>query len=201
MACLGLVAWCTAGAATAAAEPSALDRTLKGSPIGYLDIRGAGLEHASVVVDRQILCTRGPCRAAVPEGVRTVVIHRDGYKPYTVLLDVQARTEIMIRPSLVKRPSRTDAVVAYVFSALFAGGATGAFVYQRGLESTDSLFADRKYIRYGAYGGWGLAGVIGLSAVYYTFRDKGPPSTGEIKMALEPNIGRDFAGLAMAGHF
>ncbi len=187
-----------------AGEVAALDMPLSGSPVGYVDIRGAGLERARIIVDGAVLCERGPCRKPVKEGARTVVISRGGYKPYQVRLDVQARTEVSIRPDLVKNPSRSDAVVAYVFSALFAGGATGAFLYERGLEPTDSLYEDRKFVRYGAYAGWGLAGVIGLSAVYYTFRDKGPPSTGSIDVravALEPTIGRDYAGLGLGGRF
>lgn len=185
----------------AAGKSHEVNATLKGAPVGYLEIRGAGLEQARLLVDGKVVCEHGPCRVPVAEGVRTVVIRRSGYKPYTVALDIQAHTETVIRPSLVETPSRTDAVVAYVFSALFAGGATAAYVYQGGIEPTEKLYDDRKYIRYGAYAGWGLAGVIGLSAVYYTFRDKGPPSTGDVNVALGPTIDRSFAGLAIAGRF
>lgn len=187
-----------------AGEVHAIDVALSGTPVGYLEIRGAGLERARVVVDGEQVCDRGPCRKPVKEGVRTVVISRDGYKPYKVRLDVQARTEVSIRPSLVKRPSRADAVVAYVFAVTFAGGATAAYLYQDGLTPTDARYEDRKYLQYGAYAGWGLAGVIGLSAVYYTFRDKGPPSTGTIDVsavALEPAIGPGYAGLGLGGRF
>ena len=181
-----------------------LDVPLAGSPVGYLEVRGAGLERARLSVDGQVLCERGPCRKPVKEGVHTVVVSRSGYKPYKVRLDVAARTQISIRPDLVKKPSRADAVVAYLFAGLFAGGATGAYLYQDGLTVDDSLYEDRKFVRYGAYAGWGLAGVIGLSAIYYTFRDKGPPSTGMVDVravALEPTVGRDYAGLELGGRF
>ncbi len=66
----------------------------------------------------------------------------------------------------------------------------------------DSMYDQRTNIKYGAYAGWGLAGVVGLSAIYYTFRDKGPPSTGTVDvkaLALTPALGSDFAGLSVGG--
>ncbi len=187
-----------------AGETHEVTADLKGSPVGYLNIRGANLERARVIVDGAVVCERGPCRTPVKEGPRAIVVSRGGWKPYRTRLDVQARTEITIAPQLAEKPGRGDAVVAYIFTAILAGGATGAYFYQKGLEPTDKYYDKRKYIRYGAYGGWGLAGVIGLSAIYYTFRDKGPPSTGQIDvkaLALTPSVGSDFAGLSVAGGF
>jgi hypothetical protein len=46
--------------------------------------------------------------------------------------------------------------------------------------------------------------VVGLSAIYYTFRDKGPSSTGTIDvkaLALTPALDSGFAGLSVAGGF
>jgi hypothetical protein len=45
-----------------------------------------------------------------------------------------------------------------------------------------------------------IAGVTALTAIYYTFRDKGQPSTGLIDvraMALSPQIGPGYAGVGM----
>jgi len=187
-----------------AGETHEINATLSGSPVGYLNIRGAGLERARVLVDGSVVCEKGPCRTPVKEGNRAIVVSRSGYKPYRTRLDLQARTEVTIVPQLAEKPGRGDAVVAYVFTAVLAGGATGAYFYQKGLEPTDTYYDKRKYIRYGAYGGWGLAGVIGLSAIYYTFRDKGAPSSGQIDvkaLALQPVVGSDFAGLSVGGGF
>ena len=45
-----------------------------------------------------------------------------------------------------------------------------------------------------------IAGITALTAVYYTFRDKGAPSTALIDvraLALQPQIGPGYAGLGM----
>ena len=187
-----------------AGETHEIVATLQGSPVGYLDVRGAGLDHARVHVDRELVCERVPCRKPVREGQRTISISRSGYKTYRTRVDLQARTELSIRPNLKRKPSRTDAVVAYIFAAAIAGGATYAYLYASDLQAGDANFDRKDHITYGAYGGWGLAGVIGLSAVYYTFRDKGPPSTGQIEVravALEPVVGSDHAGVRLGGRF
>ena len=187
-----------------AGETHEIAADLSGAPVGYLNIRGVGLERARVIVDGKVACERGPCRTPVKEGKRSIVIARGGHKSYRTRLEVQARTEITIAPTLVEKPGRADAVVAYIFTAILAGGATGAYFYQKGLEPTDKYYDKRKYIRYGAYGGWGLAGVVGLSAIYYTFREKGAPSTGTIDvkaLALTPVVDSEYAGLSVAGGF
>jgi hypothetical protein len=187
-----------------AGETHEIAATLSGSPVGYLDIRGSGLDSARVYVDGELVCERAPCRKPVKEGSRGVVIARSGYKSYRTRVDVQSKTEISIRPNLKKKPGRGDAVVAYIFSAAFLGGATYAYLYQDKLVMGDKQFDRKDQIKIGAYVGWGLGGVIGLSAIYYTFRDKGPPSTGQIDVravALEPVVGRDYAGMSLGGRF
>ncbi len=177
---------------------------LRGAPVGYLNIRGANLERARVSVDGAVVCEKGPCRTPVREGKRTIVVSRSGFKPYRARLELQAKTELTVTPNLVRRPGRADAVVAYIFTGLLAGGATGAYFYAKGLKMDDSMYDQRTNIKYGAYAGWGLAGVVGLSAIYYTFRDKGPPSTGSVDvkaLALTPAVGSDFAGLSVGGGF
>jgi hypothetical protein len=187
-----------------AGETHEIAASLSGTPVGYLDIRGSGLDGARVYVDRELVCERAPCRKPIKEGTRTIAVARDGYKTYRTRIDIQARTELSIKPSLRKKPSRTDAVVAYIFAAAIAGGATYAFMYSNDLEMGDKNFDQKDNIKYGAFGGWGLAGVVGLSAVYYTFRDKGPPSTGTIDVravALEPTVGPGYGGVSLGGRF
>jgi len=187
-----------------AGETHEIDAQLSGTPVGYLDIRGSGLDAARVYVDRELVCDRAPCRKPVKEGTHTVSIARSGYKTYRTRVDLQAKTELSIRPNLKKKPGRGDAVVAYIFAAAFAGGGTYAYLYSNDLVMGDKQFDHKDQIKYGAYVGWGLGGVIGLSAVYYTFRDKGPPSTGQIDVravALEPVVGSNYAGLSLGGAF
>jgi hypothetical protein len=187
-----------------AGETHEINAQLSGSPVGYLDIRGSGLDSARVYIDGEMVCERAPCRKPVKEGTRTIAIARDGYKTYRTRVDVAAKTELSIKPTLRKKPSRVDAVVAYVFAAAIAGGATYAYMYSGDLQAGDKNFDQKDNIKYGAYGGWGLAGVVGLSAVYYTFRDKGPPSTGSIDVravALEPTVGPGYGGLSLGGRF
>ena len=177
---------------------------LRGAPVGYLNIRGANLERARVLVDGAVVCEKGPCRTPVREGKHTIVVARSGWKPYRARLELQAKTELTVTPALAKRPGRTDAVVAYIFTGLLAGGATGAYFYAKGLKVDDSMYDQRTNIKYGAYAGWGLAGVVGLSAIYYTFRDKGPPSTGTVDvkaLAFTPTVGSGYAGLTVGGGF
>lgn len=184
-----------------AGETHEITANLEGTPVGYLDVRGSG---ARVYVDGELVCERAPCRKPVKEGTHTVSISRGGYKTYRTRVDVQAKTELSIKPNLKPKPGRGDAVVAYIFSAAFLGAATYAYIYQGDLVMGDKQFERKDQIKIGAYVGWGLGGVIGLSAVYYTFRDKGPPSTGQIDVravALEPVVGTDYAGLSLGGRF
>ncbi len=187
-----------------AGEAGEVDAQLSGAPVGYLNIRATSTGTTRVSADGARLCDQVPCREPLREGKHKIVLSRGGYKPYRATLDFQARTEVTLRPNLVKKPGRGDAVTAYVFAVLLAGGGTAAYLYADKLQIGDSQFGNKKYIQYGAYGGWGLGGLIGLTAIYYTFRDKGPPSTATIDMrslALSPAAGPGYAGLDLAGSF
>jgi tetratricopeptide (TPR) repeat protein len=198
-----------------AGEAAEINATLKGAPVGYLYVRGAGIEASQIYLDGQVLCERGPCRKPVKEGVHRVSVRRPGYKSYTTTIEVQAKTEINLKTALAKRPGRGDAVVAYIFSGLFAGG--GVYL---GLQSQkiskdlkadiaagtppvdqgDPRFKKGKYFAIGADAAYGVAGLLGLAAIYYTFRDKGAPSAGIVDvraLALTPSIGPNYAGLSM----
>jgi len=198
-----------------AGEAAEINATMKGSPVGYLYVRGYGIESSRIYVDGKLACERGPCRTPVREGKHRVTVSRSGYKPYRTRVDVQAKTEISLRASLAKKPGRGDAVVAYLFAAGFAGG--GVYLGRESNKLRDQLRAEidagdpppdasdprfkrGKYFAMGANAAYGVAGLVGLAAIYYTFRDKGAASTATIdvrSLALVPDLGPDHAGLAM----
>jgi hypothetical protein len=202
-----------------AGEAHDVEAQLKGAPVGYLNLRGAGIEHSEILVDGKTLCERGPCRKPVKEGTHTVTVRRSGYKPYTTRVDVQARTEISVRASLTKRPGRGDAIAAYVAAGIFTGGGIYLGTRAKSLEksikadiaagdpppdSNDPRLMKGKIFAIAADATFAVAGVIALTAIYYTFRDKGSPSTGQVDVraiALQPEVGLGYAGLSLGGHF
>jgi tetratricopeptide (TPR) repeat protein len=189
--------------------------TLSGAPVGYLNFRGRDVEQTTIYLDGEVLCERGPCRKAVPQGTHTVTVRRPGHKAYSRTIEVQAKTETTIRPQMAKRPGRGDAVWAYVFSAAFLGG--GIYLGMQSNDLRDQLEAEiaagmpppdpndprfdhGKYYSWGANAAYGLAGISLLTAVYYTFRDKGPPSTATTDVravAVEPHLSPGYAGVGM----
>jgi hypothetical protein len=128
---------------------------------------------------------------------------------------VPARTETTIKVTLASKEGHGDAIGAYLLAAAFGGG--GAFLglqaqkYRDELrkaidagdppvDSHDDRFTKGKIFAIAADATYVLAGITALTAIYYTFRDKGPPSTGLIDVravALQPQIGPEYAGLAM----
>ncbi len=198
-----------------AGEAHEVGAQLKGSPVGYLNLRGAGIEKSEILVDGKVLCERGPCRKPVKEGTHTVTIRRPGYKPYTARVDVQARTEISVRAQLARKPGRGDAIAAGVVSAIFAGGGIYLGLQARSIESDlraeidagdppldseDPRFFRGKIFAISADAAFAVSGVVALTAIYYAFREKGSASTGQIDVraiALEPQIGPGYAGLGM----
>lgn len=198
-----------------AGEAAEISSTLKGSPVGYLYVRGPGIESSSIYLDGKLLCERGPCRKPVKEGRHKVSVRRSGYKPYTTTIEVQAKTELNLKAELAKKPGRGDAVVAYVFAGLFAGGGVYLGLQAQNLEKEledavangnppldqdDPRFDRGKYFAIGANAAYGVAGLLGLAAIYYTFRDKGRPSIGVVDvraLTLVPSVGPNYAGLNM----
>ena len=128
-----------------------------------------------------------------------------------------------MRADLAKKPSRVDAVVAYMFSAAFIGGGyylgTKADDLEKELQAeiaagnpppdnNDSRFGfgsnTGKTYAVAADVGYVLGGASLLLAVYYTFRDKGKSSTGSVDIraiSFEPQISPTFSGLGLAGRF
>jgi hypothetical protein len=202
-----------------AGEAHEVSAQLKGSPVGYLNLRGYGIEDSRIFVDGEVLCERGPCRKPVKEGVHTITVRRPGYKPYVRRLEIQAKTEASLKIELAKKPGRADAVVAYVLSGVFLGG--GVYVglqakkFKTDLsneiaagdpppDANDPRFQRGKIYAIAADGAFALAGITALTAIYYTFRDKGPSSAATIDVravALRPEISPTYAGLGMEVHW
>lgn len=202
-----------------AGETHAVKASLKGSPTGKLNVLGIGIEDASISVDGKLLCERGPCLKGLPQGDHTVTVKRKGYKPYQRRINIQAKTETSVRATLAPEPSRSDAVVAYILAAGFGGGAVylglqsnklrddlkkGIDTGTPPIDSNDPRFLKGKLFAIGADACIGLASITALTAIYYTFRDKGAPSTGLIDvraLAIQPEIGPNYGGVAIGGHF
>lgn len=196
-------------------ETHEINATLEGAPVGYLNFRGEGIEHSSIYLDGELLCKRGPCRKAVRRGAHKVTIKRAGHKSYTQSIELQEKTEVNMRANLVKKPGRGDAVWAYLFSAAFAGGGVYLGLTAQGLEddlaaeiaagnpppdSDDPRYLRGKIFAISADAAYALAGVSFVTALYYTFRDKGPASTGAVDvraLALQPQVGPGYAGFGM----
>jgi hypothetical protein len=188
---------------------------LKGSPVGKINIVGLGIEDSRIYLDGKLACERGPCLKALQAGEHTVRVERPGMKPFQRRVEIQAKTETTIKVSLAPKPGRGDAVVTYILAAAFGGG--GAFLglqankYRDELraaidagnppvDTRDDRFTKGKIFAIAADAAFVIAGVTALTAIYYTFRDKGAPSTGLIDvraLALQPQIGPDYAGLGM----
>ncbi len=202
-----------------AGETHTVKAALKGQPVGKINVIGLGIEDSVIYVDGKIACERGPCLKAIQQGEHTVSVQRPGFKPYTRRITVQAKTEMQIKVGLAPKPSRSDAVVAYVLAAAFTGG--GVFLglqaqkYRDELnteiaagtpppDTKDSRFTKGKAFAIAADATFVIAGITALTAVYYTFRDKGAPSTALIDVravALQPQVGPGYAGLDMEMHW
>jgi len=198
-----------------AGETHAVKAKLRGSPVGKLEVVGLGIEDSTIYIDGKVACERGPCLKAVQEGEHTVTVTRPGYKPYSRRVTIQAKTQMQIKVGLAPKPSRSDAVVAYVLAAGFGGA--GVYLGLQAQKYRDELrdeiaagnpppdpedprFTKGKAFAIAADATFVIAGVTALTAIYYTFRDKGPPSTALIDvraLALQPQIGPGYAGLGM----
>jgi tetratricopeptide (TPR) repeat protein len=191
---------------------------LHGAPVGKLDVVGLGIEDARILVDGQLLCERGPCIKSVPQGDHTITVDRPDFKPYQRRVTIQPKTETSIKVALAPRPSRSDAVVAYVLGGVFLGGGiylgTQASKLHDDLnkeimntdgshvppDSNDPRFTRGKIYAIAADSCFAIGAIIALTGVYYTFRDKGSATTGLIDvraLALSPQIGPGYAGMGM----
>lgn len=193
-----------------------VNAVLKGSPTGKLNVLGFGIEDSTIYVDGKLACERGPCLKSLTEGEHTVTVTRPDMKPYSRRIRIQAKTETNVKVTLAPKPSRSDAVIAYILSGAFAGG--GVFLglqankYRDDLrkeidtgqptppDTRDGRYTKGKAFAIAADATFAIAGITALTAIYYTFRDKGAPSTGLIDVraiALTPQVGSGYAGLGM----
>ncbi|MGH9884806.1 MAG: PEGA domain-containing protein, partial [bacterium] len=111
--------------------------TLKGSPVGKLNVTGPGIEDATILVDGKQLCERGPCLKGIPQGDHTLTVTRQGFKSYSKRIVIQAKTETQVRVTLAPTPGRGDAIVAGVIAAGFGGG--GIFLGLQANKIRDDL--------------------------------------------------------------
>lgn len=199
----------------AAGENHDIKVELKGSPVGYLNLRGQGIEDATIYVDGAVLCERGPCRKGVREGSHTVVVRRPGHKAYSRTFTIQPRTETSVKVGFAQKPSRTDAIIAYSLTGIFLGGGIFAGLQSNSIRDSidkdikagnppvdddDPRFTRGKIYAIAADSMLALSVITGLTAVYYTFREKGPPSTAIIDvnaLSILPQVGPSYAGLGV----
>src|SRR5213078_1227276 len=156
-----------------------------GSPVGKINVVGLGIEDSTIIIDGKVACERGPCLKALQQGDHTVTVTRSGFKPYTRRVTIQAKTEMSIKVGLSPRPSRSDAVIAYVLAAGFGGA--GIFLGLQAnkyrdqlkdaiakgdppIDSNDGRFTKGKIFAIAADATFVIAGITALTAVYYTFR-------------------------------
>ena len=196
-------------------ETKEIKGTLKGTPVGKLNVTGMGIEDSKILVDGKVLCERGPCLRSVPEGDHVVTVSRPDYKSYSRKITIEAKTETSIKVALVPTPSRSDAVVAYVITGLSLGAGIYLGVSANNLhddlqkeiaagspppDSDDPRFLRGKIYAIAADGAFAVAAISAATAVYYTLRDKGPPSTALIdakSVTVLPEVGAQYAGLGM----
>lgn len=196
-------------------ETHAVKAQLKGSPVGKINVTGLGIEDATILVDGKVLCERGPCLKSLQQGDHVITVVRPDFKTYTKQITIQAKTETQLRITLAPKPSRGDAIVAYALAGAFAAGGIVLGTISNGYrddlrkeiaagtvppDSNDPRLTKGKLFAIGADAAYAVAAITALTAVYYTFRDKGPPSAGLIDvraLALTPQIGPGYAGLGM----
>lgn len=202
-----------------AGENLEVSATLEGKPVGYVNIRGPEVDRNKVYLDGKVLCERGPCREAVQEGRHKVSIRRSDHKSFDRSFDLQARTELTVYAKLAEKPPRTDAIVAYIVGAAFVGGGLFALNTAQGIRDEisddiaagnpavtqeDGRFLEARIWSIAGHTAVGLGAITGAFAIYYTFRDKGPPSTGTVDVkavAVQPQVAPGYAGVGVGGSF
>lgn len=189
--------------------------TMSGAPVGYLNMRGDGIEESRVYIDGELACDPGPCRKPLSEGSHTVRVTRPGHKPYGRTFEINPKTETQVKVELAKKPFKWDAVLAYGLTAAFAGGGVYLGLEAQKLhdelqdeidagnppvDENDSRFNRGKLFAIAADALYAAAGISLLTAVYYTFREKGPPSRGIVDTkatSMRPVVGAQYAGVDM----
>jgi hypothetical protein len=201
-------------------ETKAIKATLTGTPVGKLAINGMGTDESTIYMDGNVLCERGPCIKNVPEGAHVIEIRRDGYKSTRNRVQIVPRQETTVTlRSQAPTPGRGDAIVAYVFAGIFGGAGAYLGTQSKNLkteletdiaagmppvDNNDPRFFKGKIYAISADACFAVGGIALLTAIYYTFRDKGPESkaaVGASSMALTPQLGSEYAGVGLGGRF
>jgi hypothetical protein len=192
--------------------------TIKGTPVGKIAVTGFGIEDSQIFVDGKVLCERGPCLRSVPQGDHVVLVTREGYKPYERRITIEAKAETQLKVTLAPKPSRSDAVVGYVVGAVFGGVGIWAGLQANSIHddlqkaitngpppaSNDSRYLKGKLYAIGADAAFAISAISIGTAIYYTFRDKGAPSTALIdakSVTVIPELNSNYAGLGMEVHW
>ncbi len=206
-----------------AGETHKISAQIEGDEVGFVNVRGKGVEKYKIVVDGEVLCKRGPCLKPLAPGKHRVSIRRSGYRSYNTKIEVQSKTEVTVRAKLAPEPSRADAYVSFLFAAAFAGG--GYYLGTKAQDIEDELAAEiaagnpppdtgdprlgwglesGKTYATAANVSYALGGASFLLATYYLFRDKGKPSTGSSDIraiSFEPQVSPTYQGVGIAGSF
>lgn len=178
---------------------------------GWLTIAGATGYGAQVLLNGKKLCTV-PCdRVVVQPGKHRLEIKRKGFK--TLKSDVIVRRLRLhtARIKLAQKPSRVSAYVAYGFATAFLAGGIALGYLSKQIEdeirsdinnvlvnTSDARFMKGKIFAYIANGMFGLAGIVAIFGVYYTFADRGPKSLIKLyekRIGITPQVGPSYAGL------
>jgi len=199
----------------APAREKKIHAMLKGTPVGKLVVSGMGIEDSQILIDGAVACESGPCIKNLPEGGHDVEVKRDGYKTYSRRITVRAKTETSVKVQQAKAPGRSDAVVAYVIAAIFGGGGIYLGLQAKNLktdlqadidagmppvDNNDPRFLRGKIYSIAADGCFAIGGIALATAIWYTFRDKGPPTRAQIDVhtfAVMPQLGPTYAGVGM----
>ena len=202
-----------------AGQTQKVTATIEGGPVGYINVRGPETDQNAIYIDGKLLCERGPCRKPLREGSHKVTVKRDGFKSYSRSVNIQPETEMTVYAKMAEKPGRGDAIVAYVMAAAFVGG--GIFALNQagkirdelatdiddpgsGVSNEDGRFTEARIWAGGGHALVGLGAISGAVAIWYTFRDKGPPSTGttDVKaVTVSPAVGPGYAGVGVGGSF
>jgi hypothetical protein len=203
----------------AAGETKTIKGSLKGSPMGKLDVAGLGIEDSQILVDGKVLCERGPCVKSVPEGDHTITVRRPEYKTYSKPIYITAKSTTTMRMAMKPEPGHGDAIATYIVAAVFGGGGIYCGLQANKLhddlqkaiasgapppDSNDPRFVRGKIYAIAADAAYGIAGITLLTAIYYTFRDKGAPSQASIDVraiALRPEVNSQYAGAGLEVHW
>jgi hypothetical protein len=180
---------------------------------GWLKVTGKTTQNATVKVDgKPVSCAEYPCRTQLSQGSHKVVLEREGYKNYEHQVDISQATETQLAVRLNPKPSRLKAYISFGVSAALLTGGIVAGVMSRNrkndlesdldsgriFDSSDSRITEGKITSIVANSLFGLSGLVGALGIYYLFRNEGPDSFGETRMnkiAVQPTLGPDLAGL------